>query len=171
MIICRAYKLEEKILKQFQKEVDVNGNSWFAFLMCARWLGFRLDLESSIVLVFASFLAVLLRDQVNLGLIGFALVYTLSLSGSLQYAVRMSSEVENQMTSVERINTYSCLPPEKGYRYDSLTSASEHNDDDNIELKTIKSSEGHLELRNLTVKYRLDLDCVLKSINLDIPAG
>lgn len=42
-------------------------------------------------------------------------VYTLTLAGLAQWTVRQSAEVENQMTAVERIDTYSFLPPESGY--------------------------------------------------------
>lgn len=81
------------------------------------------------------------------------------------------------MTSVERINTYSSLPPEQGYREASLDAHNNNNsnnnnhEEDNIEMQVVKSSEGHLQLTNLSVKYRLDLDCVLRNVTLDIPAG
>jgi ABC-type multidrug transport system fused ATPase/permease subunit len=55
------------------------------------------------------------KGQYDVGLIGFALVYTLSLSGLAQWSVRQSAEVENQMTAMERISTYAHLPPEQGY--------------------------------------------------------
>ena len=58
------------------------------FLHPDRWLGFRLDVESSIVLICVVFVAVSLRDTVDVGLIGFTIVYTLSLSGLLQWTVR-----------------------------------------------------------------------------------
>ena len=60
----------------------------FLFLRYNRWLGFRLDVESSIVLICVVFVAVSLRDTVDVGLIGFTIVYTLSLSGLLQWTVR-----------------------------------------------------------------------------------
>ena len=60
----------------------------FLFLRYYRWLGFRLDVESSIVLICVVFVAVSLRDTVDVGLIGFTIVYTLSLSGLLQWTVR-----------------------------------------------------------------------------------
>ena len=60
----------------------------FLLLRYNRWLGFRLDVESSIVLICVVFVAVSLRDTVDVGLIGFTIVYTLSLSGLLQWTVR-----------------------------------------------------------------------------------
>ena len=62
---------------------------------CVRWLGFRLDVESSVVLICVVFVAVALRDTVDVGLLGFTIVYALSLSGLLQWTVRQVIENEN----------------------------------------------------------------------------
>jgi hypothetical protein len=43
---------------------------------------------------------------------GLAISSALMLTGSFQWGVRQSTEVENQMTSVERVIEYSKLPPE-----------------------------------------------------------
>lgn len=67
------------------------------------------------ILIIMVFLSAALKGQYDVGLIGFALVYTLSLSGLAQWSVRQSAEVENQMTAMERINTYAHLPAEEGY--------------------------------------------------------
>ena len=65
---------------------------------CVRWLGFRLDVESSVVLICVVFVAVALRDTVDVGLLGFTIVYALSLSGLLQWTVRqvIENEIENE---------------------------------------------------------------------------
>jgi ABC-type multidrug transport system fused ATPase/permease subunit len=111
----RAYQLERRVARLFQTQVDANARVFFSFLLCARWLGFRLDLETAVILAFVCFLAVILRSTVDVGLLGFALVYTMALSGLFQWTVRQSVEVETQMTAVERINAYGKLPAEEGY--------------------------------------------------------
>lgn len=50
------------------------------------------------------------------GLLGFALTYAFAITTLLQWTVRQLAETENMMTSVERINEYTTLPPEAGYR-------------------------------------------------------
>ena len=84
----------------------------------SRWLGFRLDVECAIILIFTSLGAVVVRQysDIDVGLLGFTIVYVVALSGLFQWTVRQSAEVETMMTSVERIAEYSLLPPEKGYR-------------------------------------------------------
>lgn len=46
------------------------------------------------------------------GEIGLAISSAMMLSGMFQWGVRQSAEVENQMTSVERVMEYSRLEPE-----------------------------------------------------------
>lgn len=111
----RAYKLESRITSSFFNQLDKNQRVWHSFLMVSRWLGFRLDFLCSFILVVVVILAASLKGKYDVGLIGFALVYTLSLSGLAQWSVRQSAEVENQMTAMERINSYAHLPAEDGY--------------------------------------------------------
>ena len=67
-----------------------------------RWLGFRLDVISVAIVIAMVFLAAAMQDILNIGLLGFALVYAISLSGLLQWTVRQSAEVENVCFSIPR---------------------------------------------------------------------
>jgi ATP-binding cassette subfamily C (CFTR/MRP) protein 4 len=116
----RAYKIDKTVTTMFRRQVDDNSKSWFTFVILNRWLGFRLDIETFFVLLAAIYPAVALKGTIDVGLLGFALVYVLNLSSLFQWTVRMSTEVENQMTSVERIQAYSKLPPEEGYALKSF---------------------------------------------------
>jgi len=165
----------------FQEQIDENARAWFSFALSARWLGIRLDTETTVVLACVCFLAVVLRTTIDVGLLGFALVYTMSLSGLFQWTVRLSVDVETQMTAVERISSYCKLPPEEGYTTsleDALRDLSYTSSDQQIVSSALptddlscQTKEGHLQLKDLTVTYRRDLDPVLKKINIDIPAG
>ena len=173
LITLRAYRLQNTASRRFQHHVDLNGRAWFSFLMCSRWLGFRLDLLSNLFLVFVAYLAAILGSGANLGLIGFALVYSINLAGVMQWMVRQSAEAETQMTSVERIKAYSDLQPEEGYSTaggslqrhpDAGAIVSGHDKNDSL-------GRGHLVIDNLTVSYRADLEPVLRGLSLDIAAG
>lgn len=111
----RAYDIKHKCVKTFYQYVNNNGRAWFSFLLASRWLGYRLDLETNVIMFFVCFFAVFLSSQVNTGLIGFTLVYIIQLNALFQWVVRQSAEIETQMTSIERIYAYTALPPEAGY--------------------------------------------------------
>ena len=67
--------------------------------MANRWVGFQLDMISTVLLAATVLLGVLLRTTVDPGLIGLAIAYAIQLSGTFQYCIRQSAQVENQMTS------------------------------------------------------------------------
>jgi ATP-binding cassette subfamily C (CFTR/MRP) protein 4 len=190
----RAYDLKQKATASFERQVDRNSRAWFSFLMVSRWIGVRLDAESTVVVVFVAFLSVVLRNSIDVGLIGFALTYALSLSGLLQWCARQSAEVEAHLTSVERISTYTELPPEPGYsttleafqqaerhhRHFSLVEEADSTQataEAVLELKShVKETPknaggGDVEVDSLYVTYRHDLDPILKGVSMKIPAG
>ena len=96
LVTLRGYRLEKAAERSFQQQLDRNTRAWFSFLMVSRWLGFRLDLESSIVLIVVVFVAVALREKIDIGLIGFTIIYTLSLAGLLQWTVRQVRRVMHE---------------------------------------------------------------------------
>ena len=138
LMTLRAYNLETSATLSFENQMNRNSRAWFSFLMVSRWLGFRLDSLSSMILIIVVFVAVALRETIDVGLIGFAIVYTLGLAGVLQWTVRQSAEVETQMTSVERLESYGRLPEEPGYR-----STLENYETMNVVSKTKNSGLNH----------------------------
>lgn len=185
LVTLRAYKLEKKMKRVFFKLLDDNVHCIFSFVMINRWFGGRLDAMCSFVVMLLSILACALRDSVDVGLVGFALAYMLSVSALFQWTIRQSAEVESQMTSVERLNTYIELAPEaysdsedgakgkaagvgkEGYQQliheDSKFDVSV----DGNPYFTYKQ----VSLQGLTATYRLDLDPVLKGLTVTIPFG
>lgn len=59
------------------------------------------------------------RPQVSAAVLALALTHVLQLTGMLQWWVRQTAEVENTMTSVERLLEYTRLPQEPP-RWDRL---------------------------------------------------
>jgi ATP-binding cassette, subfamily C (CFTR/MRP), member 4 len=185
LVTLRAYELEPKMTRHFHRQIDDNGRAWFSFLMCSRWLGFRLDMETAVILACVAFFAVFLQpthqsndnnnNSNNVGLIGFALVYTMSLSGLFQWAVRQSAEVESQMTAIERIHSYAQLPPEPGYRdngsFDAFLDHQRLDPKPSTSNTAVQQGGAEVELQQITVKYRVDLDPVLSQLSLRIAAG
>lgn len=54
-------------------------------------------------------------SDANIGNVGLAITQTIGLVGMVQWGVRQLSELENQMTSVERIIEYSNAPQESAF--------------------------------------------------------
>ena len=171
----RAYKLQDKMRRVLTDYLDENGRAWWSYLMAARWFGFRMDVLAILVLVLTTYFAAFYSDKVDQGLLGFALVYSMNLTGLFQWTVRLSTEVETMMTAVERIAAYANLPEEKGY--DAKLSGvlelldSGHESGMPVRAVSADAGKGGLEIRNLVVKYREDLPAVLNGLQMSIPAG
>lgn len=176
MITLRAYKLQEKMNFNFHTHLNNDTRALFSYILCSRWLGLRLDSEITILLTLVAFFSVVLRNSIDVGLIGFTLLYTVQLAGLFQWAVRQSAELEAQLTSIERINQYANLEPEHGYKEDlNFAMASlKNNSAMNVNPETAKlisNMKGEVALKNLTVTYRQDLEPVLKNLSVTFPPG
>ncbi|KAL1021945.1 hypothetical protein UPYG_G00020230 [Umbra pygmaea] len=108
----RAFRAQERFQIAFDAHQDLHSESWFLFLVTSRWFAVRLDGMCSIFVSITAFGCLLLRDQVEAGSVGLALSYAVTLMGMFQWGVRQSAEVENMMTSVERVVEYTDLESE-----------------------------------------------------------
>ena len=89
---------------------------------------------------------------------GLALVYAIQTVSQTQYATRKASDVENLMTSVERVMTYTKLESEPGYKVELFSP--DH-----------WPSEGNITFQDVSLIYYPGDPQVLKRINLNIKAG
>jgi len=109
-----------------------------------------------LVVAITALLVVLERENINPGLAGMALTYALSLTNILNMMVRVFSEIENQLVAVERIVEYSNLPTEGPYEVP-------HKKPDGNWPR-----EGRIVIRDLKMRYRDNLDLVLKGVSAEI---
>lgn len=91
--------------------------------------------------------------------LGLAISLSLNCTQSLNWSVRMSSDLESQMVSVERIKTYSAIEQEPPH-FPSET--------DNMNRIDRWPSKGAIDFINVEMRYRPGLPLVLKGLNLSI---
>merc|ERR1719376_296561 len=109
----RAFNMQENFENKFHQMQDLHSASWFLFMTSSRWFGQRLDSLCVIFIASVAYLSILhTTSESSPGNVGLTLTYALSLIGMFQYCVTQSTEVENLMTSVERMQAYSDLPSE-----------------------------------------------------------
>ena len=82
------------------------------------------------------------------------------LVGFLQYCVRLLSEVENAITSIERIAEFSDLPSDPPFCVEERHRA-----------PAGWPSEGAVTITGLAMRFRSDLPLTLRGVDLDIQAG
>ncbi|CAF4089952.1 unnamed protein product, partial [Rotaria magnacalcarata] len=113
--VIRSYHAENICSKEFDYHLDNNSRVSFLIIILNRWSAMRFDWISLIfitVVIILSIVARLTQHQFSAVEIALTLTYSLSLVGVFQWTIRQSVEVENQMTSVERILEYCSLDQE-----------------------------------------------------------
>uniref|UniRef100_A0A672S358 Cystic fibrosis transmembrane conductance regulator n=1 Tax=Sinocyclocheilus grahami TaxID=75366 RepID=A0A672S358_SINGR len=147
----RAFKAEERFQQTFDAHQDLHSEAWFLFLTTSRWFAVRLDGMCSVFVTITAFGCLLLKDNV-----GLALSYAVTLMGMFQWGVRQSAEVENLMTSVERVVEYTELESEAPWETQKRPSP----DWPNRGLITFDrvnfsySSDGPVILKNISAMFR-----------------
>uniref|UniRef100_A0A4W6FWX0 Multidrug resistance-associated protein 4 n=1 Tax=Lates calcarifer TaxID=8187 RepID=A0A4W6FWX0_LATCA len=114
----RAFKVQQKFQQMFDEYQDLHSEAWFLFLTTSRWFAVRLDGICSIFVTITAFGCLYLRDGLEPGAVGLALSYAVTLTGMFQWGVRQSAEIENMMTSVERVVEYAELESEAPWETD-----------------------------------------------------
>lgn len=94
--------------------------------------------------------------------VGLAITQAINLIGMCNWGLRQTAELENQMTSVERIFEYIELESEKALESSSSILKS---------LPEMWSKHGSIEFRNVFVKYSKLGDFVLRNISFVIEGG
>ncbi|GEQ70471.1 hypothetical protein JCM33374_g4148 [Metschnikowia sp. JCM 33374] len=156
--IIRAYGQEDRFKYLNRSRIDKNMRAYHPSINANRWLAVRLELLGSIIILAASGLAILSLKSgtISAGLIGLSVSYSLQITQSLNWIVRMTVEVETNIVSVERILEYSRLTPE----------APEVIEDHRP--REAWPEKGELVFKNYSTRYRPELDLVLKGISMNI---
>ncbi|KAK6644533.1 hypothetical protein RUM43_000800 [Polyplax serrata] len=107
----RAFRAQSILIKEFDAHQDLNSTSNYIFMSSSRAFGLWLDVLCVfyIGIVTFSFLYWDISSGANAGL---AITQSIALTGMFQWGMRQSAEMENQMTSVERVMEYRTLEKE-----------------------------------------------------------
>ncbi|KAJ3654233.1 hypothetical protein Zmor_013432 [Zophobas morio] len=157
----RASKAEQVLMREFDLHQDTHTSAWFLTISTRVAFGLWLDLLSVtfITIVIFSFILLTYYSYVSGSFVGLAISQSLILSGMLQYGMRQTAEVVNQLTSVERVMQYSRLD-------------NEHANARAIEtVKQSWPSRGLVEFRDLSLRYAESDPPVLRNLNFDITPG
>ncbi|CAH8472131.1 unnamed protein product [Schistosoma haematobium] len=145
-------------LNKFYDVVNSHTDVFYMNLAAALWFGIRLDLSCVIFITCVSAICLILGIYSGAN-VGLMFTYSSSLIGLFQWCVRQSTEVENQMVSVERAIEYVELEPETTDAQETLQPDSDW------------PSRGHIQFKDFGLRYASSDTWALKNINLDIRPG
>ncbi|KAH0807341.1 hypothetical protein GEV33_015450 [Tenebrio molitor] len=107
----RAFNAQELLQNQFDKHQDVHSAAYYMYLAIYNAFAFWTDFISTIYVGIVIFSFFFITSDVRVGNIGLALIQLFQIE-LIQYAMKIWSDLETQMTSVERVNDYTELTPE-----------------------------------------------------------
>ncbi|TKY52529.1 ABC transporter C family member 4 [Spatholobus suberectus] len=156
----RAFRKQKEFCGENIKRVNANLRMDFHNFSSNAWLGFRLELLGSLVFCFSAMFMIMLPSSIikpeNVGL---SLSYGLSLNAVMFWAIYMSCFIENKMVSVERIKQFTNIPSEAAWNIKDR-------------LPPLNwPGQGHVDIKDLQVRYRPNTPLVLKGITLSIDGG
>uniref|UniRef100_A0A8C2FK18 Uncharacterized protein n=1 Tax=Cyprinus carpio TaxID=7962 RepID=A0A8C2FK18_CYPCA len=153
--VIRAYGHQQRFLKQNEDTIDQNLKSVYPWIVSNRWLAMRLEFLGNLVVFFSALFAVISRDSLNSGLVGLSISYALNVTQTLNWLVRMTSELETNIVAVERVREYAEIKNEAPW----ITSNRPPDD---------WPTAGNIHFENYKVRYRPELELILHGITCDI---
>uniref|UniRef100_A0A672M449 ABC-type glutathione-S-conjugate transporter n=1 Tax=Sinocyclocheilus grahami TaxID=75366 RepID=A0A672M449_SINGR len=157
--VIRAYGRNAAFVLMSDMKVDENQKSYYPGIVSNRWLGVRIEFIGNCIVLFAALLAVIGKDKLSPGLVGLSVSYALQVTMSLNWMVRMTSDLESNIVAVERVKEYSETQTEAPW------------------IVTDKQPppdwppKGNVEFVDYSVRYREGLDLVLRNISLKVEGG
>ncbi|NXE47010.1 MRP6 protein, partial [Casuarius casuarius] len=154
--VIRAYKDQERFILKNNFRVDENQRTCFPGAVADRWLATNLEFLGNGIVLFAALFAAIGRTHLSPGTAGFSISYALQITGVLNWMVRSWTEIENNIVSVERVREYLRTPKEAPWTLNGKPQ-------DQAWL-----TEGRIEFRNYSLRYRPNLELALKHVSLTI---
>lgn len=146
------------------ENIQFNVNCVFNFRSTNRWLTVRLEIVGATIVLFTAVYCCISTGSnkpISAGMVGLLMSYSMQLSGSLMWLVRMYTQVETNVVSVERIKEYCDLTPEAPMEI-------EYNDK---QLPENWPEKGEVIFEDYSTTYRKELDPSLRGVSFKINPG
>lgn len=158
--VIRAYNLQRMFRAVNERTINRMNEAYFMTIIDQRWLGLRLDVVGSLLILVVGILVVTSRFQTSPSITGLVLSYCLQIVGMLSWMVRQMAEVENNMNSCERIYHYGHgIDQEAPLHIASTTPPASWPD------------KGEILMEDVDLRYRPELPLVLNKFNLHVKGG
>eukprot|EP00698_Gefionella_okellyi_P004133 TRINITY_DN13869_c0_g1_i1.p1 TRINITY_DN13869_c0_g1~~TRINITY_DN13869_c0_g1_i1.p1 ORF type:complete len:1343 (-),score=367.63 TRINITY_DN13869_c0_g1_i1:24-4052(-) len=155
--VVRAYNVQDRFIVDNENRLDENNRAYWALMASNRWLGIRLEFIGNCIILCASMFMVAFRPDP--ALTGLALSNAIQVTGWLSWLVRMNTEMEMAMNSVERV-----------IHYINVDSEAAAIIPDNRPPKSWPA-RGEITFDHLEVRYRPDLPAVINDLSCTIRGG
>ncbi|XP_063042992.1 multidrug resistance-associated protein 1 isoform X2 [Engraulis encrasicolus] len=157
--VIRAFGEQQRFIRESDGRVDHNQKAYYPGIVANRWLAVRLEFVGNCIVTFAALFAVVARDSLSPGLMGLSISYALQVTASLNWLVRMSSELETNIVAVEKVKEYGDTEKEAAWRLE------------NSKLPSGWPTVGHIQIQDFGLRYREDLELAIRNISVTVEGG
>eukprot|EP00934_Nitzschia_sp_Nitz4_P008921 Nitzschia sp. Nitz4//scaffold84_size84139//32260//36378//NITZ4_005195-RA/size84139-processed-gene-0.16-mRNA-1//-1//CDS//3329559024//8911//frame0 len=158
----RVFHQDSHFVHQFREVADTNSAALLNFVTAQRWLGVRMELLGSAVVLVATVLVTTLNDSLGLeaGVVGLLITWASNFTFMLNYMIDIFSETEAAVTAIERVDAMAVLPTEKSMKT---------NEDRQPPAEW--PTEGSLTFDSVAMRYREGMPLALNGLSFHIPPG
>lgn len=165
--VLRAFEKTDWSMQMFYQKLRYSNEMYFTHYMVNRWFSVRLPMIGAGISLLTALMVVYSASNawITAGVAGLVTQYANELWKYLNWGVRIFSDLESRMTSVERLNYYASLPSEEKLTNEEQA-LSEADSNSNS-----KRQGAELEFKNVSVRYAEHLPMVLKNVSFKINEG
>jgi ABC-type multidrug transport system fused ATPase/permease subunit len=160
LTVIRGFRKEDWFIENFKRRLFYSQQTFYNHYILNRWFSVRVPiLGGAIAGTTALFLTLAVqKGYIQPGIGGLLLIYSLSFWGFLNWGVRVFSDIESRMTSIERLKFYSNIASEKGHTLE-------------VPRDQLWPRRGEIEFRSVSVRYAAHLPMVLKDVSFSVQHG
>ncbi|KAJ3620808.1 hypothetical protein MTP99_004726 [Tenebrio molitor] len=153
----RALDAQKCLQQEFDHHQDVHASAFYLLKAMIYSFTFWVDMICVIYIVLIIFSFLLFETQSTASKVGLAITQSLDLIGLAQAAMKMWSDVDATMTSVERVLEYTDLTPEE--------------DNGHFVPQETWPQEGNVEFKSVTMQYSPEKPMVLNQVCFTVKSG
>jgi len=161
--IIRAFGHSKRFLDQHSANLNENIKTLVIKYGFEEWFTQRIAFLSFILVMTISALALFWEFEPSF--VGLLLFYIFQIELDFRYIISLLSNTECLMISFERCHSLAKIAPESGYIIKEIKSKPIFSEEPLQNLLKDWPSQGKIEFRNVDIKYRSNLDFVLRNLS------
>ncbi|KAJ5104570.1 hypothetical protein NUU61_001917 [Penicillium alfredii] len=159
IVTIRAYGDGPRFIVDNHRRINAYNRPHIYLWASNRWLALRVDWTGALVSFFSATFVLINVGKIDAGAAGLSLTYAVTFTENVLWLVRLYSEVQQNMNSVERVREYLEVDQEAAPIIPESRPAADW------------PSQGAVEFNGYTTRYRPDLDAVLKEVSFAVQPG
>jgi len=162
LVTIRAYDKTKFFDVQYRMENEKSANVMFTYFCSFRWVGMRLDLVVSFVLLSTTIMCITFRSTLDSELLALSLQQLCDVCVFFSVSIRFWAEMQNYMTSSQRMVKYTEIEGE-----DEIEKPRDHLLAENLD-KGKWPYKGGIEFNNVTMRYRPSLEPSVRNLTFSV---